>query len=44
MNFIEQIFGVSLDGNTGSLELVLFLAPLVAALAFLQWRKHRSKS
>ncbi len=44
MKFIEQIFGVSPDGGTGSLELLLFLVPLVAAIAFLQWRKHRSKA
>jgi hypothetical protein len=43
MNFIEQIFGVSPDGGTGSLEVLLILAPFVAAAAFLQWRRNRSK-
>jgi hypothetical protein len=44
MNFIEQIFGLSPDADSGSLELVLFLAPLVVALAFIQWRKRRSRN
>jgi hypothetical protein len=43
MKFIEQIFGISPDGGSGSLELLLFLAPVAAAVAFLQWRKNRSK-
>jgi hypothetical protein len=44
MNFIEQVFGVSPDGGTGSMEVLLFLVPLVAAAAFVRWRKHRSIS
>jgi hypothetical protein len=42
MNIIEQIFGVSPDGGTGVLELLLLIAPFVAAVALLQWRKNRS--
>jgi hypothetical protein len=42
MNIIEQIFGVSPDGGTGVLELLLLIAPFVAAVAFLQWRKNHS--
>jgi hypothetical protein len=41
MNIIEQIFGVSPDGGTGVLELMLLIAPFVAAVALLQWRKNR---
>ena len=36
MKFIEQIFGASPDGGTGSLEVMLFLTPLVAGAVFLQ--------
>jgi hypothetical protein len=42
MSFIERIFGVSPDGGTGSLELLLILVPLVAATVLLQRRKNRS--
>ena len=44
MSFIEHIFGVSPDGGTGSLELLLILVPLVAVTALLRWRKNRSGS
>jgi hypothetical protein len=35
MNFIERVFGISPDGGTGALELVLMAAPvlIVASLA-----------
>jgi hypothetical protein len=42
MSIIEQIFGVSPDGGTGVLELLLLIAPLVAAVALLQWRNNRA--
>jgi hypothetical protein len=29
MDFIERIFGISPDGGSGSLELLLFLLPVV---------------
>jgi hypothetical protein len=32
MDFIERLFGISPDGGSGSLELLLFLAPVVAVL------------
>lgn len=32
MDFIERLFGISPDGGSGSLELLLFLAPIVAVL------------
>jgi hypothetical protein len=44
MNFIEELFGLSPDDGSGALELLLFLVPLLAALAFLRWRAGRSKS
>jgi hypothetical protein len=43
MKFIEQIFGMSPDGGTGSLEVLLILVPLIAALALLQFWSNRSK-
>jgi hypothetical protein len=43
MQLIELMFGVSPDGGTGSLELLLFAAPLIAAAALLKWRRIRSK-
>jgi hypothetical protein len=33
MYFIEQLFGLSPDGDSGSLELLLVLVPLVVILA-----------
>ena len=43
MNFIEQLFGLSPDDGSGMLELLLFVVPLIAVLAFSRWRAHRSK-
>jgi hypothetical protein len=42
MDIIERLFGISPDGGDGSLELLLFLAPIVAALlAFAVVRRAR---
>jgi len=35
MTFIEDLFGVSPDGGSGSLELLLFLVPVIGLIA---WR------
>jgi hypothetical protein len=43
MDFIERIFGISLDGGSGSLEVLLFLIPL-AGIAYLVWRAQGSAS
>jgi hypothetical protein len=43
MNFIEQIVGVSVDDGSGSFELLLLLAPVIAVAAFIQRRRNRSK-
>lgn len=32
MDFIELLLGISPDGGNGSLELLLFLAPIVAVM------------
>jgi len=40
MDFIEQWFGVAPDGGTGTLELLLFLVPIVALIA-IGWTQHR---
>jgi hypothetical protein len=41
MDFIERIFGISPDGGSGCLELLLFLSTL-AGIAYLLWRAQRS--
>ena len=41
MDFIEQLFGISPDGGSGSLELVLFLVPIAAA--WLAYRRTAPK-
>jgi hypothetical protein len=38
MQFIESLFGVSPDGGSGTLELLLFLIPLAGILALRAWR------
>jgi hypothetical protein len=42
MDFIERIFGISPDGGSGSLELLLFLIPL-AGISYLAWRAGKRK-
>lgn len=41
MDFIEQIFGWSPDGGSGSFEVALFLVPLFGAGVVLLWRRWR---
>jgi hypothetical protein len=38
MQFIEKLFGISPDGGSGSLELLLILAPIIAIAAL--YRLH----
>jgi hypothetical protein len=42
MDFIEKIFGIAPDGGSGSLEVVLFLIPILAAtiVVFLRSRSQ----
>ncbi len=42
MTFIEALFGLSPDGGSGTLELLVLLAPFLA-VAILRWYQHRSK-
>jgi hypothetical protein len=44
MDFIERIFGISPDGGSGSLEILLLVIPLVAlALLYNLRRAKRSR-
>jgi hypothetical protein len=38
MDFIEQIFGISPDGGSGSFELLLFAIPIVGLYAIYRIR------
>ncbi len=40
MHFIEEFFGVSPDGGSGSLELILLAVPLVLALLIFARHLH----
>jgi hypothetical protein len=44
MDFIEQLFGISPDGGSGSLELMLFLVPLIGLLLLRTWRERHKLS
>jgi hypothetical protein len=44
MHFIEQLFGFSPDGDSGSLELLLVLVPLVAIVSAAVALKRRTRS
>jgi hypothetical protein len=39
MDFFERLFGISPDGGSGSLEIALFLIPLIGCL-YLVYRKR----
>jgi hypothetical protein len=41
MNFIEQLFAVSPDGGSGSLELAIFVIPILVAFGILGWHRRR---
>ena len=40
MDFIERIFGISPDGGSGSLEMMLLLVPVVVATLVMVLRKR----
>ena len=42
MDFIEKIFGWAPDGDSGALELVLFIIPLIL-IAYCVYRRVRSR-
>ncbi|WP_352712533.1 hypothetical protein [Mesorhizobium sp. M0586] len=43
MDFIEQIFGISPDGGSGSFEAALIMVPIViAGLVLVAWKRARS--
>jgi len=45
MNFIEYLLHISPDGGSGTLEMLLFLAPiLVAGVGFLLLKRQQSGS
>jgi hypothetical protein len=44
VNWIEQWLGASPDGGDGSLELLLILLAVTAAVAFLVRGSHRTRS
>jgi hypothetical protein len=41
MDFIEQLFGFSPDGGSGSFELLLILAPFLVAAVWFYMRRQR---
>lgn len=43
MNFIEQLFGIAPDGDSGVLEFVLFALPLAGILWIALRRRHAAK-
>ena len=43
MDFIEKIFGISPDGGSGSLELLLFLVPIVGIYLLYRARSRKSR-
>jgi hypothetical protein len=44
MQFIERFFGISPDGGSGALELLLLLTPILAVGAFCLFRKSRHRN
>jgi len=43
MDFIERIFGISPDGGSGTLEVLLFLIPLIGLYFIYRVRSHKRK-
>ncbi len=48
MDFIERLFGISPDGGSGALELLLFVMPIVVLTillgsAVVRWRRNAFK-
>ena len=41
MDFIEQLFGISPDGGSGSFEFLLFAVPVALLLMRAAWRRLR---
>jgi hypothetical protein len=41
MNFIEQLFGISPDGGSGSFEFLLFVVPIALLLLRAAWRRSK---
>lgn len=41
MDFIEQLFGISPDGGSGSFEFLLFAVPVALLLMRAAWRRSR---
>ena len=44
MDFIEQIFGVSPDGGSGSFEILLLVIPLIGLYVLYRLRSRGRKS
>lgn len=43
MDFIEKVFGVAPDGGSGSFEVLLFILPVLFAVAVWRWKSlHKS--
>ena len=43
MDFIEKLFGISPDGGSGSLELLLFLIPTIGIYLLYRARSRKLK-
>jgi hypothetical protein len=43
MNFIEQIFGISPDGGSGTLEFLFFAIPVIGLCILYWFRSLRNK-
>ncbi len=43
MDFIEQIFGISPDGGSGALEILLFLIPAMGIYLLYRLRSRHNK-
>jgi len=43
MDFIERIFGISIDGGSGSFEVLLFLVPIAGLYLLHRMRARKAK-